>query len=90
MRVTARPANKTGAAQLTLIVEDDGPGLTPERPETYDAVIKRGTRLDETVPGSGLGLSIVAELTENYRGAFHLERSSLGGLKVALTLPAAS
>lgn len=89
IQITVRTVPTADAAQVQIIVEDDGPGLTPDRPETYDAVIKRGTRLDETIPGSGLGLSIVAELTENYRGSLHLERSALGGLKVSLTVPAA-
>ena len=88
VKIKVDPVQTAGAQQLTLTVEDDGPGLTPDLPETYDEIVKRGTRLDETIPGSGLGLSIVAELTENYRGALHLERSALGGLKVNVALPA--
>ena len=47
-----------GRTWLTLLVDDDGPGLPAER--RADA-LKRGQRLDETKPGSGLGLSIVKE-----------------------------
>jgi signal transduction histidine kinase len=51
--------------------------------------MKRGKRLDETKPGSGLGLSIVTELAGLYGGTFRLESSPLGGLRAELTLPAA-
>ncbi len=69
-----------------LIIEDDGPGL----PEDFRrSAVKRGRRLDESVPGSGLGLSIVAELSHLYRGSLRLEEATTGGLKACLTLPAA-
>jgi signal transduction histidine kinase len=44
-------------------------------------------RLDETVPGSGLGLDIVRELAELYRGSLRVEDSPLGGLRARLELP---
>ncbi len=69
---------------LVITVDDDGPGLpTKERL----AAIKRGRRLDKTKPGSGLGLSIVAELTHLYKGRFSLEKSENGGLCACLELP---
>ena len=52
------------------------------------AMVKRGRRLDESKPGSGLGLSIVHDLVTSYRGELGLSRSDLGGLKAELTLPA--
>ena len=70
-----------------LVVEDDGPGLEPHE---RDAALKRGQRLDESAPGSGLGLSIVDELARAYGGALRLDRSDLGGLLVELTLPRAA
>ena len=45
-------------------------------------------RLDETTPGSGLGLSIVVELAKLYGGELTLQPSPLGGLRARLTLPA--
>ena len=71
---------------LRISVDDDGPGLTPEQRAQG---IARGRKLDETKPGSGLGLSIVAELAQSYRGAFALEQGTLGGLSARLELPAA-
>lgn len=76
----------SNAKQLIVLVDDDGPGLSP--PE-LDAVVKRGKRLDETKPGSGLGLSIVADLSEMYYGSFVLQAAPEGGVRAKLTLPAA-
>ena len=72
--------------QLRLTVEDDGPGLEVEQ---HGAVLRRGERLDEQTPGSGLGLSIVDELVRAYGGSLTLDRSSMGGLKVVIRLPRA-
>jgi signal transduction histidine kinase len=52
-------------------------------------VAKRGRRLDESKPGSGLGLSIVVELASLYGGGLTLGEAPLGGLRSELTLPAA-
>ena len=52
-------------------------------------VLRRGVRLDEKTPGSGLGLDIVKELVDVYGGSLQLKRSVLGGLLAELRLPAA-
>lgn len=83
IRVSAGP---TGLGQMVVVVEDDGPGLPAEQRE---AALERGARMDETTPGSGLGLSIVVELTRAYGGRITLADSEMGGLKVLLELPAA-
>jgi len=75
-----------GPGRLWMAVEDDGPGLPADSRED---VVKRGSRLDETAPGSGLGLSIVDELARAYGGSLALEDSPMGGLKVVVELPAA-
>jgi signal transduction histidine kinase len=72
--------------RLSLVIDDDGPGLPPDR---RAEVVQRGARLDETAPGSGLGLSIVDELVRAYGGTLRLGDSSLGGLSVQLELPRA-
>jgi signal transduction histidine kinase len=77
-------ATPTPADRWTLIVDDDGPGLPPER---WTDALKRGQRMDEHTPGSGLGLSIVDELARAYGGSVTLGESPLGGLRVALDLP---
>ncbi len=84
VRAEARPGK--GVARFTVIVDDDGPGLTESE---LAKGVKRGQRLDETKPGSGLGLSIVADLAHLYKGRFELEPSPEGGLRARLELPAA-
>jgi signal transduction histidine kinase len=85
-RVKASAERANGEATFTVIVDDDGPGLTEaERARA----VKRGQRLDETKPGSGLGLSIVADLAHLYKGRLALEPSPEGGLRARLELPAA-
>jgi signal transduction histidine kinase len=83
VRITAEPID---AAHLRITVEDDGAGLAPDQRE---AVIRRGARLDENAPGSGLGLSILDELARAYGGAMALGDAALGGLKVEVELPRA-
>lgn len=72
---------RNDAQALTIEVEDDGTGLSPEERE---GALKRGVRLDETTPGTGLGLSIVKELAELHRGSLELGDSDLGGLRAQL------
>ncbi len=72
--------------RLALVIEDDGPGLPEDR---RAEMLKRGARLDESAPGSGLGLSIVDELVRAYAGRMELGESAHGGLKVLVELPRA-
>jgi signal transduction histidine kinase len=76
----------SGSNQFEIVFDDDGEGLNDVQAVS---ALKRGARLDETLPGSGLGLSICGELARAYGGALHLERSPLGGLRVRLSLPIA-
>jgi len=73
-----------GGGKLLVTVDDDGPGLVPA---DRAKVMARGERLDENVPGSGLGLSIVSDIAKLYGGSFALEAAPLGGLSAQLTLP---
>ena len=52
-----------------------------------EAAFAMGTRLDESVPGTGFGLAIVKELAETYEGEVSLEASRMGGLCARLSLP---
>jgi signal transduction histidine kinase len=70
--------------RVRIIVDDDGPGLSPAEREQ---VALRGRRLDETKPGSGLGLSIVVELASLYSGVLTLGTAPIGGLRAELALP---
>jgi signal transduction histidine kinase len=74
-----------GAERLRIIVDDDGPGLSPSEREQ---AARRGQRLDQSKPGSGLGLSIVTELAALYGGNLSLGSAPIGGLRAELVLPA--
>ena len=71
---------------LLIRIDDNGPGLTESDAQK---VLRRGVRLDEKTPGSGLGLDIVKELVDVYGGSLELKPSALGGLLVELRLPTA-
>ena len=75
-----------GEERVVITVDDDGPGLPAEK---LDVVFKVGERLDEQVPGSGLGLPIVRDLVELYGGHIRLENRAGGGLRATLELPRA-
>jgi signal transduction histidine kinase len=80
-------AERSDTGTMLLIrIDDNGPGLTEEDAQK---VLRRGVRLDEKTPGSGLGLDIVKELVDVYGGSLALKRSALGGLLVELRLPTA-
>jgi len=73
-----------GRNLLEVIIDDDGPGLAAH---LRAQATERGRRLDETKPGSGLGLSIVVDLAAAYGGALELDDSPAGGLRARLRLP---
>lgn len=85
IEVTAERGDARHRPLVRIIVDDDGIGLTPEQREQ---VARRGQRLDETKPGSGLGLSIVVELAGLYGGSLTLADAPIGGLRAELVLPA--
>src|SRR6201746_2477403 len=79
-----RPAAPGDSPMLRIIVDDDGRGLSAaERAQ----VSRRGQRLDESKPGSGLGLSIVVALAGLYGGNLVLGNAPIGGLRAELVLP---
>jgi len=80
------PENPADRAFFHVLIDDDGPGLSPEAREQLPS---RGRKLDENKPGSGLGLSIVADLATLYGGKLVLGNAPLGGLRAELILPAA-
>jgi two-component system sensor histidine kinase PhoQ len=68
-----------------MVVEDDGPGIPPER---IAHVLQRGVRGDERVQGHGIGLAIVQDMVRSYRGELHVGASKeLGGACFEVELP---
>ena len=85
VRVSLAPAPREegGAAMLELTIEDDGPGIPEDQAKL---ALKRGHRLDESMPGTGLGLAIVSELVAEYGGELLLDSAQIGGLRVRVRL----
>jgi two-component system sensor histidine kinase PhoQ len=77
--LTVAPQRRAG---LLISVEDDGPGIPPDKVEH---LLQRGVRGDERVQGHGIGLSIVQDIVRAYRGELSVERShELGGARFVL------
>ena len=88
VKFARREVHINGAAvddRLTLLIEDDGPGMDTEAAER---ALGRGVRLDERSGGHGLGLSIARDLVEATGGTIALSPSDFGGLRVSLVWPA--
>jgi two-component system sensor histidine kinase MprB len=85
------PAGGTVRIRLnhgTLTVDDEGPGIAPgDREHVFD----RFYRSDESrsMPGSGLGLSIVRQVTERHSGNVRVDETDGGGTRMVMQLPGA-
>jgi two-component system, OmpR family, sensor histidine kinase PhoQ len=79
VHVTARSTQE----RLELRVGDDGGGISAELSATLG---ERGKRADESVPGQGIGLAVVRQIVELYRGTLTAERSALGGAEIRIEL----
>lgn len=76
----------TDSGCARIIVADDGVGVAQDQLET---ILQRGGRLDQTIPGQGIGLSVANEIVQAYRGSLHVEQGELGGAAFILELPTA-
>ena len=81
---------KRGAAEVTIAVHDRGPGVPPaERRAIFERFV-RGARARELgIPGTGLGLALVAHIATAHGGRVELESEEGGGSTFRLVLPAA-
>ncbi len=74
--------------KMSIVVEDDGPGIPVEKREE---VFKAFYRLDESrnkeTGGVGLGLSIARDIITSHGGKIELLDSNLGGLRVLISIP---
>lgn len=89
-RTTVRLACSDDGPVVRVVVEDDGSGI---RPQDRSSVFERFVRLDASrsrdAGGSGLGLSIVADVVRLHGGSVSIIDGSLGGAGFVVTLPAA-
>jgi two-component system sensor histidine kinase PhoQ len=86
VRVTAQPVSqalhhRTG---LVLEIEDDGPGVPTDK---LRAVLARGVRADESVPGQGIGLAVAQDIVRAYQGTLDIGVSPLGGARLSIAFP---
>jgi len=82
--VTVEDGHNEGSGNLTVAVEDDGPGIAEEN---RAKVLERGVRTDEKVPGHGLGLAMVHDTIDLYGGKLIVDASPLGGARFSVRLP---
>lgn len=77
------------AAEVTLVVDDDGPGIPPDE---RARVFERFTRLDEgrarDAGGVGLGLPMVRAIVERHAGTVTVDHAPIGGARLVVRLPA--
>ena len=77
-----------GPHMVELVVDDDGPGIPPERrEEAFKPFHRLDASRNQNVPGTGLGLSIARDTARQHGGDIRLEDSPLGGLRVRLRIP---
>lgn len=71
------------ADRLRIRVEDDGPGFSDTQ-----SILQLHVRMDEHVPGHGVGLAVVNDLVASHQGELNLSRADLGGARLDIVLPA--
>ncbi len=86
-RHAAQRVRISADSAASIVIEDDGPGISPAE---WPRVLERGTRLDERGEGAGLGLAIVQDVLNAYGWRLDLAKSQLGGLKATIAPSAAS
>jgi two-component system osmolarity sensor histidine kinase EnvZ len=84
----ARVQASRGRIAIEISIDDDGPGIAPDRRED---VFRPFVRLDESrnldTGGVGLGLTIARDIARSHGGDVNLATSPLGGLRVVVRLP---
>ena|GEM_PF-5117779 len=81
-----RVGTHTLEGHAVLCVEDDGPGIPQADVSRLLQPFQRGSKLQGS-KGVGLGLALVAAVTEQHGGTLRLERSEWGGLSAVVRLP---
>lgn len=72
---------------LQIQIADDGPGVSPE---ARQVILERGARLDTSIQGQGIGLSVAVDIVSSYNGKLEVAESDLGGALFKVTLPGGS
>ncbi|MFC3393673.1 envelope stress sensor histidine kinase CpxA [Brenneria rubrifaciens] len=73
---------------ITIKVDDDGPGVSPEdREQIFRPFYRTDEARDRESGGTGLGLAIVETAITQHKGWVKAEDSPLGGLRLVIWLP---
>ena len=71
-----------------MIIDDDGPGIPPEkRDEAFRPFVRLDNARNLDKLGTGLGLSIARDIAHAHGGELRLEDSPKGGLRALLQMP---
>jgi two-component system, OmpR family, osmolarity sensor histidine kinase EnvZ len=85
IRVSATHAR----GRLTMIIDDDGPGIPAEsREDVFKPFMRLDTARNLDASGTGLGLSIARDIARSHGGDITLEDSPMGGLRAIVRVPA--
>ena len=83
LRLSVAPQSMNGASGVSVLVEDNGPGVPAEfREQIFNPFFT--SKKD----GVGLGLAIVAKIVDDHRGSIRLESNSASGARFRVFLPA--
>ncbi|TAM25375.1 MAG: HAMP domain-containing protein [Nevskiaceae bacterium] len=83
-----QPCTAAGRAEIELLVDDAGPGISPATRSEVLLPFQRGDAARNlNAAGSGLGLAISADIVAWHQGTLTLEESPRGGLRVRLRFP---
>jgi two-component system sensor histidine kinase PhoQ len=82
VRMSVHPESSAGG--MVLSVADDGPGIPAD---AAGELLQRGTRLDESTPGHGIGLAVVKEIAESYGGQLSISKANIGGAEIIVRIP---
>ena len=72
---------ESAGKSMTLLIEDDGEGLSAAE---IEQILNRGTRLDQATEGQGIGLAVVADIVQSYNIELTFGAARSGGLRASL------
>lgn len=76
------------ARMATIIIDDNGPGIPPEkREDVFKAFYRLDASRNRETGGIGLGMTITRDIILSHGGDIRLDESPMGGLRVVITLP---
>jgi signal transduction histidine kinase len=86
----ARLTVESGAGQVSVHIDDDGPGMTPEALNKATDPFYRGeASRNRDTGGTGLGLTLCEAIARAHGGSLILENRNPNGLRATITLPLA-